>query len=172
MRLVGGCLGLSALLHGAALALALYSPRHKPHVPPTVLEVTVVYKKPKPLKLKIAPVLPRLGSDAYRHAQRSLGTTLASEHYLERLHQHIDPNWQYFVRMTRLYAVCTTVLNVDANSLGTVTAIVVAQNSCPDQLKQAAIGALYYANLLPPPKLLLDAKGMLKLEWTFTLRKK
>ncbi len=168
MRLAVCCL-ISVVLHGL-LALAFSAPPNQPLA--IDIEIKTSKKIARKLHTKTGKVAPRFGSEGYRHTKRPLGDTLASEHYLERLHAHIDPNWQYFVRMTRLYAVCETVLWIDADSIGTVTAVVVVQNTCPDRLKQAAIDAIYYANLLPPPKLLLDKQGVLKLEWVFKLSKK
>lgn len=165
------CFLISGVLHGWVL-FGPQKPTAAAHQKPLALEVVVKYKRPK----RIAPgykeaVEPRLGSDAFRHTKRRLGDTLASEMYLERLHAHIDPNWHTLVLQAKVQATCSTTLWVDADKIGTVTAVQVIQNDCPAKLRDAAVNTFWRANLLPPPSIFLDKHGGLKLEWTFVLKK-
>lgn len=172
-RINATCLALSVVLHGAVFWIAPPTQR-RPYAIEVVLRTRSVAPKikKKTLKLNIGTQAPRLGSGAYRHKYRKLGDTILSENYLERLHAHIDPNWRMFVDRTRRVAECTTVLYIDADSNGTVLAAIPVQTTCPSILTQAAIDAVKYCNLLPPPKLLLDKDGILKLEWSFSLKRK
>lgn len=162
---------ISCVLHGLCTIAFWYKPAPVMH-PPAPIEVQILAPKKHKKIPKFRLSSPRIGSTAYKYTKRSLGTTLASEHYLERLHAHIDPNWRYFVQQARQQQVCTTVLNIDADSKGTVVEVVVVATTCSPKLKQAAIDAIWYANLLPPPSIFLDKTGLLKLEWTFSLKHK
>lgn len=164
----------SLVLHGAVYCVALPAKQRHPIAVEVTIKTRDVAPKSKQKKLKLTPVptAPRLGSDAYRHGQRKMGDVLASEHYLERLHAHVDPNWRTFVNRTRVVAFCQTVLNIDADANGTVLTVVVVQTTCPTLLTAAAVDAVKYCNLLPPPKMFLDKQGILKLEWSFTLKRK
>lgn len=113
----------------------------------------------------------RLGSKAYRLTKRPLGITLASEHYLARLHAHIDPNWYTAIRLLAPVS-CSSVLHITANRLGTVTEVIIASTNCPKIYNQKATETFWRANLLPPPAIFLDKSGQLALEWTFVLQTK
>lgn len=161
----------SLVLHGLLLSALFVEPASK-RLPKAIEVVIVVAPKTKKLLPKVGQYKPRLGSTAYRRQYRRLGETMASDIYLERLKRHIEPHWHRFVSEARQTQNCTVVLNIDADFRGTVDAIVTVRSNCLLKLEQAAIKAVWYANLLPPPKSFLTKDGTLELEWTFTLSKK
>lgn len=157
----------SAVLHGL-LAFAIWRNAQnamQPHA--TIMQVTFISRPTKLLNLKPRKALARLGSSNY-NAEHSMTKALVAQNYLDRLHAHIDPNWQLQIFRAHMVAHCSTVLNIDADSNGTIMTIVILQNNCPDRLRKAALDTLWACNLIPPPKSLLDA-GILRLEWTFQL---
>lgn len=162
------CLALSVVLHGAVLFCG--PKRHTPQARPIAVEVTII--APKALKLRPLPQAPRLGSEAYKHQYRKLGHTAAAQHYLDRLHAHIDPHWHALVDRANMVRTCSTVLHIDGNASGTVLSVLVVQNTCPPRLRQCAVDAVWQSGLIPPPKIFLDKAGVLKLEWTFNLKPK
>ncbi len=138
-----------------------------------MLQIAIIEVKPKHINLgklaRLSRPRPRLGSEAYQLAHTGLSHRLLSENYLARLHAHIDPNWRHNVEQSRMRATCSTTLNIDADKNGTVIALVVAANTCPQRLLAAATATMWACNLLPPPLPLLDKDGILALEWSFTL---
>lgn len=168
------------MLHGAALSCAITPSKHKnvEHLQP----IAVIYstkesrkntkKTQKNLNLK-PKGSHRIGSPDYLRTKRPLGITLTAQHFLERLKAHIEPSWKTFLGRTGLPPVsCSTTLYVDADKYGTVLAVNPIKNDCPERIKNAAIEAVKYCNLIPPPKILLAPNGIFELEWTFTLHKR
>lgn len=161
-----GCILVSLVLHGAAICMP-----HSPVSARQLQPIAVEYRKPgKKISLSPRKAAPRIGSDEYRATRRSLGVTLASEHYLERLHQHIDPNWRAAIDAAHLPAEsCSTMLYIDADASGTILQIITARNTCSARAVQLAVNTLQACGLLPPPKILLNSKKILALQWTFVL---
>lgn len=169
----------SLVLHGAALSCTITSSRHK--VVEQLQPIAINYSTKEPRKntkktqknLNLKPKgSHRIGSPDYLRTKRPLGITLTAQHFLERLKAHIEPSWKTFLGRTEIAPVsCSTTLYIDADKYGTVLAINTVKNNCPERIKAAAIEAIKYCNLIPPPKILLAPNGIFELEWTFTIRK-
>jgi hypothetical protein len=165
---------MSGVLHCTAIGLLSVGPQVPKAKQPAVqvLQLAIIQAKHTAINLqklsRISPRIARLGSEAYQSRHTGLSQHLLADNYLARLHAHIDPNWQYRVRLARQQASCTTVLEIDADANGTVLAVNVAANTCPARLLAVAKDTLWACNLEPPPKQLL-VRGRLLLEWTFVL---
>jgi hypothetical protein len=164
----------SLVLHGAAL-LGLPGVKMARQLQPIAITYsTKSNQKPRHKKLNLSSKAePRIGSAAYLRQNRALGTTLAAQYFLERLKAHIEPSWHMFVQRSGTTPVtCSTIVYIDAYPNGTAKLVYTVANSCPEALRNAAMEAIKYCNLIPVPKILLASSGLFELEWTFTLTAK